>query len=369
MNIIWIFVFVLLPLQISSYYHCITMLYPRHKLDKLGQALIGTDPFLRNDALPQIQAWRETHFFVLQELKVQLLAFFDHEGISYSSPYMRIKRMTSIESKLRNNAEKKTKLGGLQDIGGIRFVFDSIEQLDAVVTALSVFSPHNFSLERYYNYVEKPKPSGYRSVHYVYKYHSEEEKYNGISIELQVRTKMQHAWAMAVETASLISQTTLKADINDNSEWRGFFKLVSALFAKEEKKPVHESFADYSMTMFCTEFFRYEENKLLDQLKALRVTVKMDYNKVTSGFCVLTIDFISKIVHAQTFNKEQEKEASDLFSQIERAINKDEAALMVAIEDMKEIQNAYPSYFLDTQKFITFLAEFESQCRMILNKA
>ena len=31
------------------------------------------------------------------------------------------------------------------------------------------------------------------------------------------------------------------------------------------------------------------------------------------------------IVHAQTFNKEQEKEASGLFSQIERTINKDEA--------------------------------------------
>ncbi len=343
------------------------MLFARHKLDKLGQALIGTDPFLRNDALPKIQAWRETHFFVAQELNKQLLLFFESKGISFEISSMRIKRMTSIEAKLRNNIEKRTKLGGLQDIGGIRFVFNTIEKLDEVVSALKEFAPDNFSFERFYNYVEEPKPSGYRSVHYVYKYSSTEEKYDGISIELQVRTQLQHAWAMAVETASLITQTTLKADIKDDSEWRGFFMLVGALFAKEENKPVHETFSEYSKLKLCTEFFRYEENKLVDQLKALRVSINMDYDKVTSGFCVLTIDFIKKVVHAHTFNKEQEKQASELFSQIERTINKDEAALMVAIEDMREIREAYPSYFLDTQKFLIFLENFESQCKLLIN--
>ena len=334
----------------------------------MGLALIGTDPFLRNTALPQIQAWRETHFYALQELNKQLLSFFEKENISYEISSMRIKRMTSIEAKLRNNASKKTKLGGLQDIGGIRFVFSTVEKLDKAISLLNGFVPDSFDVVRSKNYIEKPKESGYRSVHYVYKFRSQDPKYDGISIELQVRTKLQHAWAMAVETASLISQTTLKADIEDNSEWRGFFKLVSALFAKEENKPVYEDFADYDKTKFCTEFFRYEENKLVDQLKALRVTVNMDFDKVTSGFCVLTIDFISKVVHAQTFNKEQEKEASDLFSQIERTINKDEAALMVAIENMREIKEAYPSYFLDTQEFLIFLENFENECRLLLKK-
>ena len=342
------------------------MLFSRHKLDKLGQALIGTDPFLRNKALPEIQAWRENHFYVLQELNKQLLTFFEENSISYEVSSMRIKRMTSIEAKLRNNASKNTKLGGLQDIGGIRFVFSNIEKLDKTVSLLDCFVPESFDFIRSRNYIDRPKDSGYRSVHYVYKYKSQDEIYNGISIELQVRTKLQHTWAMAVETASLISQTTLKADINDNSEWRGFFKLVSALFAKQEEKPIHGDFADYDKTRFCTEFFHYEESKLVDQLKALRVTVNMDYDKVKSGFCVLTIDFIKKVVHAHTFSNEQEKEASELFSQIERTINKDEAALMVAIENMREIKEAYPSYFLDTQDFLIFLDTFENDCRLLL---
>ena len=341
------------------------MLYAKHKLDRAGQALIGTDPFLRNEALPLIQAWRETHFFVLQELSKQLLVLFQENGLEYDFSSMRIKRMTSIEAKLRNNKEKGTSLGGMQDIGGIRFVFETVEQLDRAVGILNDFVPNGFACIRSYNYVEEPKESGYRSVHYVYKYNSPEEKYDGNSIELQVRTKMQHVWAMAVETASLISQTTLKADIKDNSEWRGFFKLVSALFARDEGKPVYTTFANYTQEEFCAEYFDYEQHNLIDQLKALRVTVNSDFDKATQGYCVLTIDFNSKIVHTQTFSQEQEKEATNLFSQIEQTINRNEAALMVAIENMLEIKEAYPSYFLDTQKFLAFLSNFEQQCKVL----
>ncbi len=281
---------------------------------------------------------------------------------------MRIKRMTSIEAKLRNNVKKGTKLGGMQDIGGIRFVFATISQLEEVSKLLDAFAPQGFELVRNYNYVEHPKESGYRSIHYVYKYHDEDPIYDGLSIELQVRTKMQHSWAMAVETASLISQTSLKADLKDGIEWRGFFKLVSALFAKEEGKPVYKDFQDYDNQRFCTEYFKYDEYKLVDQLKALRVTASLDFSKVKDGYCVLTIDFVNRVVHALTFSRQQEAEATKLFSQIERTINKDEAALMVGIADMESIKEAYPSYFLDTKKFLQFLGEFERQCEVLLNK-
>lgn len=344
------------------------MKFSRHQLDKAGMALIGTDPFKRNEAFPIIEQWRETHLHVLQEFNKQILFFFKEHDISYSISSMRIKRMTSIESKLRNNIDKGMKLGGMQDIGGIRFVFDTIDQLDRVSQALVHFISEDFELIRKYDYIETPKESGYRSMHYVYRYRDTDPIYDGLSIELQIRTKIQHSWAMAVETAGLISQTSLKADIADGSEWRGFFKLISALFAKEEGKPVHKDYREYSHKKFCTEYFKYDKHNLVDQLKALRVTVSMDFDNVKDGYCVLTIDFVNKIVHALTFSKEREEEATKLFSQIERTINRDEAALMVGIEDMKEIKEAYPSYFLDTKNFLEFLAEFEKQCRMQLKK-
>lgn len=166
------------------------MRYSRHQLDRAGQALIGTDPFRRNEALPAIQQWRETHLHVLQELSKQLLSFFGKQGIMYDISSMRIKRMASIEAKLRNNQERSMKLGGMQDIGGIRFVFDTIGELDRVSSPLGGFVPEGFDLVRSYDYVAAPKESGYRSIHYVYKYRDEDPAYDGLSTELQIRTRL-----------------------------------------------------------------------------------------------------------------------------------------------------------------------------------
>ena len=339
------------------------MIFSRHQLDKYGEALIGADPFLRPAALANIQTWRETHLYVLAELNKQLKAFFTERGITYDFQSMRIKRMISIEAKLRNNAKDGMKLGGMQDIGGIRYVFSDSDKLDGASTALDGFAPTGFVFKRKCDYVAEPKASGYRSIHYVYKYVSEDAKYNDISIELQIRTRLQHAWAMAVETASLTAKTTLKAEIGGAEDWRGFFRLVSALFAKEEGKPVHSLFTAYTKADFCREYYVYKEKKLVDQLDALRATTSnANFDNEEKGFCVLVIDFENRIVNAKIYRTEDSEEATRTFGEIESSLTDDEAALMVAIERIKEIREAYPSYFLDTKAFLDYLYRFDNEC-------
>lgn len=340
------------------------MIYSRHSLDKAGEYLLGDDPFKRNDALEKIRSWRETHLFVLQKFYDQLKSYLETNDIGYSFSSMRIKRMTSIESKLRNNKDKGMKLGGLQDIGGARVVVRDIQSLDKLSSALTLFTPKDFRLTKAYDYVDAPKESGYRSIHYVYKYGSEDKTYDGLSIELQTRTKLQHSWAMAVETASLISQTTLKAEVADGSEWREFFRLVSALFSKEEDRPVLASYKGISDIGLCEKYFHYDESRFIDQLQALRVTVSLNFENVKGGYCVLIIDFKKKMVHAQAFINEQKDNAISLFNNMEQSIKKDEAALMVAIDDINEIKDAYPSYFLDTKDFLDFLMGFSNNCKL-----
>lgn len=344
------------------------MLYNRHKLDVAGVSLIGEDPFKRGEALEIVQKWRETHLPILQELNVQIVKYFDKHGIESSiPPSMRVKRLSSIEAKLRNNRERGMKLGGMQDIGGARYVFASIEELGKAEELLDAFVPMSFVRTRKYDYISEPKESGYRSVHYIYKYESDDEKYNGISIEIQIRTRLQHAWAMAVETASLISNATLKADLDNEQEWRGFFKLVSALFARKENKPVGKKYSGYADKEFCDEFFRFDESKLLDKFRALRITVNFDFEKnYTKGYCVLVIDFTKRRVSARAFSMNEVEAAYKSFSQIETdALNRiDTATLMVAIEKIQEIKHAYPSYFLDTDAFLKYLEEFEQECRI-----
>ena len=310
-----------------------------------------------------VSDWRMTHLPVLREFVEELTRYFDQRSISFAFYSQRVKRMTSIIEKLRNNSNMG--LGGLQDIGGARFVFDDIEMLQLAKKELENFIPKGFSFVRQTDYIESPKTSGYRSIHYIYQYHSTNEEYDGLKIELQIRTRLQHSWAMAVETASLISRTSLKANIEDGSVWREFFKLVSAIFAQQEKCKVADEYTDYTHEKYCSRYLEYiDTHKLLDQLSALRVTVNSQdiSTEKQDGFCVLSINFKEKQVSFRTYLSDEESIAASTFAQLEQTIDSDEAVLLVSMAKMQEIREAYPSYFLDTQEFLGALSTFNATC-------
>ncbi len=341
------------------------MIYSRKSLDKAGIALL--DPFTRAEAVEKVSNWRSTHLPVLREFVEELAKYLALCNVPYAFYSQRIKRMTSIIDKIRNNPTMG--LGGLQDIGGVRFVFDSMSELQMCQDALTDFSPKGFSFVRETDYIKNPKQSGYRSIHYIYQYHSEDATYDGLKIELQIRTRLEHSWAMAVETASLISRTSLKANIEDGSVWREFFKLVSAIFAQKENCAVPCVFKDYDHKRYCDEYLvYYDTHKLLDQLSALRVTVISNViSDAKDGYIVLSINFKEKTVQYRAFPSEEEDKATNLFSQIEQNIESDEAALLVSIAKMQEIRNAYPSYFLDTSEFLQALIDFNDSCSIYRN--
>ena len=336
------------------------MKYSRKSIDKAGKMLL--DPFTRKEAMEKVSDWRTTHLPVLREFVEELTNYLIAKDIPYAFYSQRVKRMTSIIDKLRNN--ENMGLGGLQDIGGARFVFDDMENLIKCKEALETFAPTGFTFVRSTDYIENPKSSGYRSIHYIYKYSSDIQDYDGLKIELQIRTRLQHSWAMAVETASLISRTSLKANIEDGNIWREFFKLVSSIFAIKEECKVPLEFVDYTHNQYCTEYKEYlEEHKLYDQLRALRVTVNSnDIVEDEDGYCVLSIDFKHQNVSYRTFPQEEEETATNLFSSLEQSIDSYEAVLLVSIAKMREIRDAYPSYFLDTREFLQSLKEFNDSC-------
>ena len=343
------------------------MKYTRSHLNKIGTYLYaeGVDAFKRSEAIRVVSDWRMTHLLPLREFVETVTEYFNSHSIYYAFYSQRVKRMTSIIEKLRLNASAGMCLGGLQDIGGARFVFDTLDELKACQDTLRIFVPEHFTLEKTKDYIVEPKDSGYRSIHYVYKYHSDDADYDGLRIELQIRTRLEHSWAMAVETASLISRTSLKANIEDNSVWRDFFRLVSAIFAQKENSPVNLRYAEYTHERYCNDYIDFlDKHKLLDQLQALRVTVNDEglFAGGNTGYCLLLINFRDRIVTPRQYSLEQEDDASAMFTQTEQSLNADEAVILVSIEKMQELREAYPSYFLDTNEFITALKDFNASC-------
>ena len=348
------------------------MKYSRSLINRVGVDLYaeGVDAFKRTEAVQIVSDWRLTHMPVLREFVDELNTFFANQQVPLAFYSQRIKRMSSIIEKLRNNAAGGMRLGGLQDIGGARFVFDSMEDLRQGEKALQSFHPKHFTLEKTNDYLVAPKDSGYRGIHYVYKYHSDNADYDGLRIELQIRTRLEHSWAMAVETASLISRTSLKANIEDHSIWREFFKLVSAIFAQKEDCPVNERYRDYTHEQYCRDYIAFlDQHRLLDQLQALRVTVNDEstFAEGQTGYCILLINFRDRVVSGRLYRLEQEDDAAQMFTRTEQSLNADEAAIMVSIEKMQELREAYPSYFLDTKEFLSALAEFNDSCAIYRN--
>lgn len=332
------------------------MKYSRNQINKAGEIVMSaSDKDKYEDALTKISEWRTLHLAALDALQQEILSLLKVNGVRSVLTSRRLKRITSILYKLDINPDMR--LGGMQDIGGLRIVLENIDILKSCMTILTENVPESFDLIKIVDYVQEPKESGYRSIHFVYKYKSKDKDVDGAKIELQIRTKLQHSWAMAVETAGLITSTPLKSSLGAD-EWLDFFKIVSSLFAIKEKQPILKLHREKQYNMYDLMRLLYKINtkcNFSNTLKALKVTgIQAKKENFRNGYYILNIDFQSKIVHITPYSKEQENMASESYSEQEKKMmGKYNAVVLVSVPKMKELQEAYPSYFLNTTEFIT----------------
>lgn len=344
------------------------MKYGRHQIDKAGEIIMSAKDNAEYDkALDKINEWRTLHLIALDALQKEVVPLLTAHEIAIFLISKRLKRITSIFYKLDINPEMR--LGGMQDIGGLRIVVNNVEDLKLCQQVLIKKTPQSFDLVKIMDYVQEPKESGYRSIHFIYKYKSENKDVDGAKVELQMRTKLQHSWAMAVETAGLITSTPLKSSMG-SEEWLDFFKIVSSLFAIKEKQPILKAHIEKGYDMYKLMKLLYTiniEHNHSNTLKALRVTgIQAKKENFKNGYYILNINFQSKIVQITTFSKEQENEASAAYSELEKSIiDKINAVVLVSVPKMKELQEAYPSYFLNTTEFLQAIDAMMENCEKL----
>lgn len=116
----------------------------------------------------------------------------------------------------------------MQDIGGCRVIVDTLEQVYQMDERLRK-SRMRHGRKECYDYLKRPKLDGYRSFHLVFSYFSEKNpQYNGLFIEVQIRTHIQHLWATAVEMMDTFTGDPLKIG-RGSPENRQFFVYASEL--------------------------------------------------------------------------------------------------------------------------------------------
>lgn len=301
-----------------------------------------------------LHEWRMLHLYPLSKIKFYLEreASFLNKNALMSS---RIKRLPSIVTKLARFPDMK--LNKMQDLGGCRAILDNISQVYELVDKIKS-SRFSHELVRTDDYIKSVKDSGYRSFHMVYSFQN--KKYpplNGLRIEMQIRTAIQHSWATAVEMVGLFRKESLKSGFGD-SKWLRFFELVSELFYKIENKESSGSYISISEEL---KYLSVDLN-VFNILTAYNAVVSHieGSEKYDKGLCVIIVDTAKRNINIKSFETHNHAEAAETYVEYEKycAENKGCEVAMVSVSSISELKSAYPAYFLDTKTFLNNLSRF-----------
>lgn len=175
-------------------------------------------------ALTCVLTYRATHQYSLTKATMGLRSMVRTERCPIEVS-QRLKRITTILDKLKR--EPTLPLASMQDIGGCRAVFATVGELRRVERRLKKNRPP----VRYNDYIERPRASGYRAIHVVVSYPNEAGEQR--AIEVQLRTKAMHDWAIAVERLSGRLGSDLKS-YRGPAELLEFLTAISEAMALEE---------------------------------------------------------------------------------------------------------------------------------------
>ncbi len=345
--------------------------YTKGQVDRAGEALIalGKEDPAREDAIAVVDNWRSCHAYPLQVIKMTLL----HRAKKINSKALiaqRMKRRPSIEIKLLDNPNMK--LSQMQDIGGCRAVLQNVTEVKRLVAAYKEFhaksgkgqskSRSSWDGSDVFDYIKRPKPDGYRSVHLIFRFQSpspEKKVFNGQRIEIQIRSKLQHAWATAVETAQLFTGQALKARVkNANEDWLRFFALTSAAFARREKSAQVPGTPENKDDL-CRELKAIvDRENIITCLLGWNNTIQFIEEKAgrdaQAHAFLMVLDPAKTTLRVWSFSKDQLAKAEAQYKQQEKETESDPRiqVVLVSVDSVRALPKAYPNYYVDTKDFV-----------------
>jgi hypothetical protein len=297
--------------------------------------------------------WRDSHAYPMASVRSQLIHYVHHLGIQGITA-ARLKRMQAIRRKL-NRPNTNFKLNSLQDLGGCRVITMAISDIKTMVDVLVDRSRHELKTQN--DYISNPKDDGYRSHHLIFIYNGkgDAESFSGRRIEVQVRTRLQHSWATAVESIGLFRGENLKGHDGD-AEWLRFFQLMSSEFALAEKCPESKLMPSHKDRV----------REIIDLNKKLSALSTLDnLGHAVQGshippdrrdrprYYLISYDNLTMQVNVEPYTKPIEATQSYDFAEYldNTTGNNTKNVVLVEADKIAGLKDAYPNYFGDAQLF------------------
>ncbi|MFH2044790.1 MAG: RelA/SpoT domain-containing protein [Pseudomonadota bacterium] len=304
-----------------------------------------------------IEEWRAAHRAVLNTFQAILRKRTRGKNITVAQ---RHKRRTTIFGKLSRLPGMK--LSRMDDVAGCRLIFKDTTSL---YNFRETFHNARFHHKRKndldkYDYIKKPKYSGYRGIHDVYSYdvNSEFGKHlKGLLVEIQYRTAIQHAWATAVEVIGFITLSQPKFEKGDKRYQKAMALASEILTRSYENMP--GPFPNMPDIDLVKEFLALEKSiNLLNMLRGLNST------KATVSENKNAILIFSKSGELEIKTYKSGPEALRSLFELEKN-HPEKDIVLVKADTSEEVRFAFKNYFSDAQDFISLV---EQGCQILLDE-
>lgn len=252
----------------------------------------------------------------------------------------------------------------MHDFAGCRMIFNNLDQLEDFrdyIHSSAVMRNVEHTLRHEpdkYNYIANPKFTGYRGIHDVYKHFPRGTKrqqlkkpWDGLLVELQYRTRAQHAWATAVEISDLLDGERTKFEL-DTSERGKFFAIASEIIARRHEN-IANAFIETDTVDLQAELQRLEAKlgilRRLELLKQFEDEESLQNHNVLNIYRKddgsLELEVLPFASAAPAIAKASELEASAT------SLN----AVYVRSDNPKQLRSAYRNYFYDPVDFVKII--------------
>jgi len=301
-----------------------------------------------NDLLV-VEEWRAAHRAVLNTFQAILRTRTRGKDIVVAQ---RHKRRSTIFDKL--DRFPSMQLARMDDVAGCRLIFSDIHKLYDFRENLHKARFHHErrnDIDKY-DYIKNPKATGYRGIHdvYVYDVNSINGRHlKGLMVELQYRTKIQHAWATAVEVIGFITESQPKFQEGD-TRYQAAMALASEILSRAFEDS-NGPFPKKSKSEIVKEFLKLDkELKLLQTLQGLNSADTI----VSTNRNSILIFSPSGELEIKTYR--DAPEALRALFQLEKEYPGKDIVLVKA-DTSEEVRFAFKNYFSDARDFISLVEE------------
>ena len=338
--------------------------FSKSKIDLAGSILINKKSSVekKEKALEILDNWRAIHRYPMHIFKKRLKMVsekIDKNALSVQ----RLKRLPSVLKKLQRiyHGDKPTmKLSQMQDIAGCRAVMPNVNLARKLYRESYIQGDLKHKKVNEKDYITYPKEDGYRSIHIIYRYKTNKKgkkEYNGLLIEIQIRSKLQHLWATAIETVDFFTRQAIKSN-EGQKEWVDFFRLVSSAFAIIENTPLVPNTPANKKELYSQIKKKEKELEVVKIMKgweqAVKVFRQVAKEKPDLQFFLLELDIIRGRLNLSGYTKNQEEEAISDYEKAEKRNQgqKEYDVVLVGADTINDLKKAYPNYFVDTKEFL-----------------